>query len=207
MSHHQLFSPYDKRTLGQPLLEKAKPFLADVYAWFWGHEHRCVVMGDHMGIKARCIGHGAMPTIVPFGPPPFPDVPVVQVTLPVLEPSHLGELGRALAPLRDDGILLLGTGGLIHNLRRVSWDARDGDIESWALEAEAWFMERLEADRREELFRHRDLLPLSAQAAPTTEHLDPLFVALGAAHPEDQMTTVFRGFQMGNLSLRSLAWS
>jgi hypothetical protein len=79
LSHHQLFSPYDKRTLGQPLLEKAKPFLPDVYAWFWGHEHRCVVMGDHMGIKARCIGHGAMPTKVPFGPAPFLDVPVDQV--------------------------------------------------------------------------------------------------------------------------------
>jgi hypothetical protein len=79
LSHHQLFSPYDKRTLGQPLLAKAKPLLADVYAWFWGHEHRCVVMGEHMEIKARCIGHGAMPTKVPFGAPLFPDVPVAQV--------------------------------------------------------------------------------------------------------------------------------
>lgn len=79
LSHHQLFSPFDARSQGQALLEKSTPFLGDVYAWFWGHEHHCVVMGDHLGIKARCIGHGAMPTKVPFGPPLFPDVPIVAV--------------------------------------------------------------------------------------------------------------------------------
>jgi hypothetical protein len=102
LSHHQLFSPYDKRTLGQPLLEKAKPFLPDVYAWFWGHEHRCVVMGDHMGIKARCIGHGAMPTKVPFGSAQFPDVPVEQVDERT-SPSPEGGVIHGFALLRFAG--------------------------------------------------------------------------------------------------------
>lgn len=137
---------------------------------------------------------------------PDADIPVVQVTLPVIEPARLAELGRALAPLRDQGVLILGTGGLIHNLGRVRWDALDDVIEPWALEAEAWFMERIEPGRNDELFRHRELLPLSREAAPTTEHLDPLFVALGAADETDQIRSVFEGFQMGNLSLRSFAW-
>lgn len=138
---------------------------------------------------------------------PDADIPVVQVTLPTLEPARLADLGRALAPLREEGVLLLGTGGLVHNLRRVRWEPADDSIEPWALEAEAWFMERIRGRRSGELFRHRELLPLSAEAAPTTEHLDPLFVALGASDEQDSLTPVFEGFQMGNLSLRSFAWA
>jgi hypothetical protein len=79
LSHHQLFSPYDQRVSKSRLLEAATLLLPRVYAWFWGHEHRCVVMGDHMGIKARCIGHGGIPSTVPYGAPIFPEVPVVKV--------------------------------------------------------------------------------------------------------------------------------
>jgi hypothetical protein len=79
LSHHQLFSPYDKRMTKSTLLNKAKALLPQIYAWFWGHEHRCVIMGDHLGIKARCVGHGSIPSSVPYGEPLFPDVPVVKV--------------------------------------------------------------------------------------------------------------------------------
>ncbi len=137
---------------------------------------------------------------------PDADIPVVQVTLPVVEPARLAELGKALAPLRNEGVLILGSGGLIHNLRRVRWDSAGDSIEPWALEAEAWFMERIEGRRSDELSRHRELLPLSFEAAPSTEHLDPLFVALGASDEQDSLMTVIKAFQMGNLSLRSFAW-
>jgi len=137
---------------------------------------------------------------------PAADIPVVQVTLPMVEPARLGELGKALAPLRNEGVLILGTGGLVHNLRRVRWDSAGDSIEPWALEAEAWFMERVEGRRSDELFHHRELLPFSVEAAPSTEHLDPLFVAFGASDEQDSLMTVFEGFQMGNLSLRSFAW-
>ena len=79
LSHHQLFSPYDPRAGKNTILNKTKALLPRIDAWFWGHEHRCVIMEEHMGIKARCIGHGAIPTPVPFGPPIFPDVPVLKV--------------------------------------------------------------------------------------------------------------------------------
>lgn len=137
---------------------------------------------------------------------PDADIPVVQISLPTIEPARLAAVGKALAPLRDEGVLILGTGGLIHNLRRVRWDSAGDSIEPWALEAEAWLMERIADKRSDELFRHRELLPLSFEAAPTTEHLDPLFVALGASDGQDSFTTIFEGFQMGNLSLRSFAW-
>jgi Calcineurin-like phosphoesterase len=79
LSHHQLFSPYDPRVTRGTLLKKVEALLPNIYAWFWGHEHRCVIMGDHLGIKARCIGHGSIPSSVPYGKPLFPDVPIVKV--------------------------------------------------------------------------------------------------------------------------------
>jgi Calcineurin-like phosphoesterase len=79
LSHHQLFSPYDNRVSKGTILKKVAALLPQIYAWFWGHEHRCVIMGEHMGIRARCIGHGAIPSTVPYGAPIFPVVPVVKV--------------------------------------------------------------------------------------------------------------------------------
>jgi hypothetical protein len=79
LTHHQLFSPYDARVTKSKLLDKTEELLPHIYAWFWGHEHRCVIMGDHMGIKGRCVGHGAIPSVVPYGAPLFPQVPVIKV--------------------------------------------------------------------------------------------------------------------------------
>jgi hypothetical protein len=76
LSHHQLFSPYESRAYDRALHKKIGPMLSQVYAWFWGHEHRCLIFEDRQGIKARCIGHGAIPESVPFGDPQFPDVKV-----------------------------------------------------------------------------------------------------------------------------------
>jgi hypothetical protein len=79
LSHHQLFSPYDNRVTRSRLLKATEALLPRIYAWFWGHEHRCVIMGNHMGMKARCIGHGSIPSSVPYGAPIFPEVPVAKV--------------------------------------------------------------------------------------------------------------------------------
>lgn len=136
---------------------------------------------------------------------PDATTPVVQLSLPRWAPADLLRLGAALAPLRAEGVLLLASGGLVHNLRAVDWDAPDEAVRPWAAEAEAWFVERLEAGDLEALADHRRRWPGSAQAAPTTEHLDPLFVALGAAGG-DPHRTLHQGFQLGTLSLRTWSW-
>jgi hypothetical protein len=79
MSHHQAFSPYESRAQNRTLLKKVTPMLAQIDAWFWGHEHKCIILADHMGIKGRCVGHGAVPANVPYGTPPFPEVPILKV--------------------------------------------------------------------------------------------------------------------------------
>ena len=78
LSHHQLFSPYESVS-DKRLPKKTADLLAKIYAWFWGHEHKCIIMDDHLGIKARCIGHAAIPDPVPYGKPNFPDVPILRV--------------------------------------------------------------------------------------------------------------------------------
>ena len=61
------------------LPKKTTDLLTSIYAWFWGHEHKCIIFGDHLGIKAHCIGHAAIPDSVPFGHPQFSDVPILRV--------------------------------------------------------------------------------------------------------------------------------
>lgn len=131
--------------------------------------------------------------------------PVVQVSLPRVAPPELLRLGEALAPLREAGVLLLASGGLVHNLGRLDWQDEAAPVHPWAQEAEAWLLERLDPGHRAELADHRRLMPRSRDAAPTTEHLDPLFVALGAAGDEAPRT-ILDAWQHGSLSLRCLAW-
>ncbi len=69
LSHHQPFSAYEGRAQNRSLLRKTVDLLPQVFAWFWGHEHKCIIYRDHMGIKGRCIGHGAIPESVPYGAP------------------------------------------------------------------------------------------------------------------------------------------
>src|SRR5262249_35585662 len=78
LSHHQLFSPYES-VADKRLLQKTMDVGPRIYARFWGHEHECIVLGDHLGVKARCIGHGAIPDDVPYGDPQFTDVPILKV--------------------------------------------------------------------------------------------------------------------------------
>ena len=136
---------------------------------------------------------------------PEATVPVVQLSLPRWGPGELIRLGEALAPLRAEGVLILASGGLVHNLRAVDWDAPDDSVRAWAAEAEVWFAERLQARDFEALADHRRRWPGSLQAAPTTDHLDPFFLALGAAGGEVPRT-VHQGFQLGTLSLRTWSW-
>ncbi|HJV21531.1 MAG TPA: class III extradiol ring-cleavage dioxygenase [Holophagaceae bacterium] len=136
---------------------------------------------------------------------PEADLPVVQLSLPRWEPAALLKVGEALAPLRAEGVLIVASGGLIHNLRAVDWDAPDDAVRPWADEAEAWFARHLDAGDTEALLDHRTRWAGSHQAAPTPDHLDPVFVAIGAAQG-DPHRTVYQGFQLGTLSLRTWSW-
>ena len=133
-------------------------------------------------------------------------LPVLQLSLPLAAPRELFELGRALRSLRDEGLVVVGSGGIVHNLRRVSLADKDAPAEAWAARFDEWVAERIRAGKFDELMAYRSLAPQASDAAPTTEHFDPLFVAIGAAFPGERMETIYEGFQYANLSMRSFAF-
>lgn len=135
----------------------------------------------------------------------WPDgsIPVVQVSLPEMPPEELVRMGTALRPLREGGVLVLGSGGMVHNLMELRWVDKHSPPEPWAVEFDAWMASRVDAGDTAALVAYRTRAPLARLAAPTTEHIDPLFVALGAAGG-DRPETIFEGFHHGSLGMRSI---
>lgn len=135
---------------------------------------------------------------------PEADVPVVQIALPDEAPAVLARMGAALAPFRDEGVLLVASGGIVHNLARVRLDAPGAPPDPWAVRFDAWAAERIAALDLHALERWRGE-PDAELAQPTPEHLAPLFVALGAQAPGDRPETLHAEIRHGNLSLRTFA--
>lgn len=152
----------------------------------------------------RGIDHGVwVPLMHAF---PKADIPVVEVSLPVpRSPDHVVRVGKALAPLRERGILLVGSGGLVHNLRRVRFEDKAAPVDEWAREFDAWVRDRLRALDIPGLAAYRSGAPHADLAVPTTEHFDPVFFVLGAGTAADRVRELFEGFHYGNLSMRSLS--
>jgi 4,5-DOPA dioxygenase extradiol len=149
----------------------------------------------------RGLDHGAFVPLL--GMYPAADVPVLQLSLPTLEPQPLLALGRALAPLRDEGVLLVGSGFLTHNLR--AFDPRPGARpQAWAQELDGWTADVLVRKSFDELVDYRRRAPGVTQALPTHEHFAPLLVAAGAADAADPVTFPIDGFWLGSFSRRSV---
>jgi len=126
----------------------------------------------------RGLDHGAYVPLVAMYP--AADVPVLQMSMPRLDAGELFELGRALAPLRDEGVLVFGSGFLTHNM---AYAFRPG-IPSWAREFDRWAAEALSRLDTEALIDFRNRAPASRTALPTWEHYAPVLVAAGAAADE-----------------------
>ena len=149
----------------------------------------------------RGLDHGAwIPARLAW---PEAQKPIIQVGLPAAEPPDLFALGQALRPFRERNVLLMASGGIVHNLRRVRFAHEFGPVDPWAEEFDTWVAERVEAGANDELFAYRDSAPHAESAAPTSEHFDPLFVALGARFESDRASTIYEGFRYGNLSMRT----
>ena len=159
--------------------------------------------GDQDAIfdTVRGLDHGAwVPARLAW---PEARIPVLELSMPFLTPQELFQLGRALRPLREDNILVAGTGGIVHNLSRVRMADKDAPIDAWAAEFDEWVAEQVEKRALEKLFDYRRTAPHARLSVPTTEHFDPLFIVLGAAWPDDKIETIYSGFHHGNISMRS----
>ena len=134
---------------------------------------------------------------------PGADVPVFQVSLPAgLTPPLAYAFGEALQPLRDEGVLIVGSGSLTHNLYEFRMDGGGPDAE-YAREFAAWVRQAVEGRDDARLQQALDIAPHARRAHPTTEHFLPLLVAAGAAAGEPQAHTLEGGITYGVLSMDS----
>ena len=139
----------------------------------------------------RGLDHGAYVPLVAMYP--AADVPVLQLSMPRLDPPELFWIGRALGPLREEGVLVFGSGFLTHNM---AYAFRPG-IPSWAREFDAWAADALVRFDVDALLDFRKRAPAARTALPTWEHYAPVLVAAGAAAAERHGTTFpIAGFWM-----------
>ena len=135
---------------------------------------------------------------------PEANVPILQGSLPTSwSPAQLFALGEALAPLREEGVLILGSGNLTHNLRRIAFRG-DPPPEAWAAEFDAWIGDVLARRDWDALRDFRHGAPALRLNHPTEEHLLPLLVTAGAGAGESTVSFPVTGWEFGNLSRRSV---
>jgi len=151
---------------------------------------------------SRGLDHGAwVPLKIMF---PEADIPVLQMSLPTQDPHRLLALGERLRPLRDEGVLIIGSGFLTHGLPFLRDWSLDAAAPGWSCDFDHWAAEALAAGDVDTLASYRTKAPGMPYAHPTVEHYTPLFITLGAAtDPSEAGIQVIDGFWMG-LSKRSL---
>ncbi|WP_199509292.1 dioxygenase family protein [Nucisporomicrobium flavum] len=151
---------------------------------------------EHVARTDRGLDHGAyVPLSVMY---PGADIPVLQMSLPTLEPDRLLELGRRLAPLREEGVLIIGSGFTTHGLPFLREWRTDAPAPGWSREFDAWAAEALTRGAVDELADFRSRAPGMPYAHPTIEHFAPMFLTLGASgSPEQSAEQPIDGFWMG----------
>ena len=133
---------------------------------------------------------------------PAARIPVFQVSLPfAFDAGNALELGRALQPLRQQGVLVMGSGSLTHNLREIG--QTDPNNMRYALEFTAWIRRHVQARDLSALTDYRRRAPQAERAHPTEEHFLPLLVAVGASDNEDAVEVIDGGMTYGVLSMES----
>jgi 4,5-DOPA dioxygenase extradiol len=160
------------------------------------------LLGDVHDDPDRGLDHGAYVPLKEMYPDA--DVPVLQMSMPSLDPAELFEVGQRLAPLRDEGVLIIGSGFFTHNLSRMTMADPDVEAPAWSAEFDHWGAEALATRDFDALLDFEHKSPSARLAHPRTEHFAPLFVSMGASlTSDDKPTTVIDGYWYG-LAKRSV---
>ncbi|MCB1735492.1 MAG: dioxygenase [Gammaproteobacteria bacterium] len=174
-----------------------------------GDSQLAVRLCDHLrksGMSAECdpqrgLDHGVWTTLSLMYPEA--DVRVVPVALPVhWPPSRLMQFGQVLGEARTAKVMIVATGGLVHNLSALSKPG--ASPEAWASGFAEWMIDTVTQDRRERVDDYRNQALFAERAHPTDEHLLPLFVAWGAARAGGEV--LHEGFDYGNLGMHAFAF-
>jgi 4,5-DOPA dioxygenase extradiol len=148
------------------------------------HEHR------------RGLDHGAwVPLKIMY---PAADIPVIQLSIPTHDPATLLTIGERLRPLREQGVLVVGSGFMTHGLQFLTREMLAGHVPGWSADFDTWAADALARGDVDELAAFRDRAPGMPFAHPTVEHFTPLFITLGAAaDPSGPIETAIDGYSIG----------
>lgn len=135
---------------------------------------------------------------------PNADIPIAQMSLDTTKSftSHF-DLGQRLKFLRDRGVLIIGSGNIVHNLRKISWDS-DSSIPAWASEFDTWVKNKIIERSFSSLIEEVFLTELGRLSVPTPEHYLPLLYVAGASDSDDFLTFEYEGFQNASISMRCI---
>ncbi|KAL5704123.1 hypothetical protein ACHQM5_022596 [Ranunculus cassubicifolius] len=151
--------------------------------------------------KARGLDHGAwVPLMLMY---PNADIPVCQLSVQTnMDATYHYKMGQALAPLREEGVLIIGSGSATHNLRELN-RGDDGSIVPWAEDFDTWLKESLLNGKYDDVNHWDSKAPFAKRAHPRPEHFYPLHVALGAAGEKAKAELLHSSWSLGTLSYSS----
>ncbi|XP_004512627.1 extradiol ring-cleavage dioxygenase-like [Cicer arietinum] len=149
--------------------------------------------------EKRGLDHGAwVPLMLMY---PEADIPVCQLSVQSnKDGTYHYNLGKALAPLKDEGVLIIGSGSAVHNLRAIS---HHGSVAPWALEFDNWLKDALLEGRYEDVNHYEQKAPHARKAHPSPDHFYPLHVAIGAAGDDSKAKLIHSSIEHGTLSYAS----
>ena len=151
------------------------------------------------------LDHGAWGVLKPMFP--NADIPVIQLSMDYQRgPEDHYALARQLKALRDRGVLIVGSGNIVHNLREMQRGAAGNQAFDWALEFDQTIGGYMQQGNLDALQNFQKLGQVAKMAQPTHEHYLPLLYAAGAVDPGEPMRFFNTSFQMGSISMRSAIW-
>lgn len=162
---------------------------------------REIIGGDVLADEGRWgLDHGTWSVLCHVFPDA--DVPVVQLSIDETQPAEFHyQLGRRLAPLRDEGVLVIASGNIVHNLHTYAWGRRDAEPFDWALRFEETARSLIAAGDHRPLIDYESLGRDATLSAPTPDHYLPLLYVLGAAGEGDEVSFPIDGFDGGSISM------
>ena len=149
----------------------------------------------------RGLDHGAYVPLVAMYP--HADVPTLQASLPSMDPDELFAFGRKLAPLRDEGVLIVGSGNVVHNLRLIGWGG--GAPYDWATRFNDYVREAIATKQYDRLIDYHRAGADARLAVPTPEHYLPLLYVLGAQREDESVHVAIDGIEIRSIGMLS-AW-
>ncbi|MBC7420951.1 MAG: 4,5-DOPA dioxygenase extradiol [Bdellovibrio sp.] len=134
---------------------------------------------------------------------PFADIPVLQLSLDMTKaPEYHFEIGKKIQALRESGVLIIGSGNVVHNLQNMSWNEKEKPFD-WAVEYDEWIKQKLIDQDYAALMKDYNKTKVGQMSVPTLDHYLPMAYVLGAAAKNDKLKFEYEGMQNGSISMRA----